>query len=187
MNKLTLPPSLPVLECCGDKGGLERLLGIINIYHSIPNRHNPPVHTQRVGGCLGSSFPLEIPSFGVLTRGPTPPRHPQTPVGGHGMGHSAGSWGRWRFWDGAALVPCTPSTPKAPRGVGCPLQQLSPAGTHSRGADPAGIVPILRRFGGTVGPDPRLQPFVCGRGINYFVLSLPWTKNPFQSGINFGA
>lgn len=90
-------------------------------------------------------------------------------MGGHGMGRGAGQ---------REMAILGPQNPQEARGALCSTR------THSQGADPAagsGNCPILRRFGGTVGLDGRLQPFVCGRGINYFVLSLPRTE------IHFGA
>lgn len=141
VNKLTLPPSLPVLECCGDKGGLQRLLCVINIYHSVPNEHNPPRSAPKSEGLCwqrgGSSFHLEISYLGSWRGVQTPPQQPETPAGGHRMGHGAGSSrdsGRWGWEWGSPRTLHTPALQNPPEAP--PLQPLSPPGTHPQGADP---------------------------------------------------
>lgn len=157
VNKLTLLPSLPVLECCGGEGGLERLLCIINIYHSVPNKHNPPVHPQRVGGCVGrgEAAPSLWKSHDLAPRdGSSPPMAPRDPRGWAQDG--AGSSWAVGDGDGAGPVPCTPQNP--PEAGGCPLQLGHIPKVQIFGIP--GNCPTLCQFGGTVGLDRPLQPFV---------------------------
>lgn len=214
MNKLTLPPFIPVLPAlyyvAVIRVGWKRLAGVINIYHFIENKHNPPVYPQpqkeqwAVSGEQRQPLPFVIPLTPRLLRGlraclalPTPCVPPQLGQWVQASGHCQRAGGRASPMEtpqhgatsslgngmemgamGAALR--TPhSQPQRP-----PRAQTQPK-PMGRGrilpwcwAKCRRSQPILTARGDGAGGS--LQPFVSGRGINYFVLSLRWNKTHFR-------
>lgn len=111
MNKLTLPPFIPVLPAlyyvAVIRVGWKRLAGVINIYHFIENKHNPPVYPQpqkeqwAVSGEQRQPLPFVIPLTPRLLRGlraclalPTPCVPPQLGRWVQASGHCQRAGGR---------------------------------------------------------------------------------------------